>query len=393
MIVRREIRAVLASVSFGVLLAQPAWAFVTLNDGRDRIYLTAALSVTRDSNIFANSAEQGDFVYSTSLTAEYTRRAGWIGVNANAAISSSRFADFGEQDFNNPSLSLELTKQTGRTTGSITMAAVRESRADAEVNTRSTSWHVPIGLNFKYPIVSTYTLAGSLGYSSRDYVNEFVFASLDTYSASLDLLHMLTKDRDMILGYRYRHSDTSRDTASTDHALSLGVMGRIIRGVMGNVRVGYQTRTPEGLFGQEPTFDSWTASSSLSYSPHKRLAITTTIAKDFATTATDAYVDTTTVTADSTYTHSARWSASTSVSFGDTQFLGEGGRVVIAAGPPPVLGRQRHDNYVTWNAGLNYSRNERFKCSLGYTWFHNWSTVDFADFIRSSWTFTFSSRW
>ena len=40
----------------------------------------------------------------------------------------------------------EFTKQTGRTTGSLSLSASRESRADAAVNLRSTSWNIPVGL-------------------------------------------------------------------------------------------------------------------------------------------------------------------------------------------------------------------------------------------------------
>ncbi|MSU48330.1 MAG: hypothetical protein EXS37_04430 [Opitutus sp.] len=185
--------------------------------------MTASASVSRDSNIFANSDSRGDFVYSSSLSAEYTRRAGWIGVNANASVGSSRFATIKGQDFNNPSFGMEFTKHTGRTTGSLTFSAARESRADAAVNLRSTSWNIPVGLNFKYPISGTYTLTGSFGYSSRRYLDETVFSSLKSYSASFDVIHILTTERDMSVGYRYRYNESSRQTSSTDHNLSLGL--------------------------------------------------------------------------------------------------------------------------------------------------------------------------
>ena len=90
MISRREFHAALAFVLATSLAVTPAHALVTLNDGHDKIFVSGSVSVSRDSNVFANSDNKGDFVYSTSLSAEYTRRAGWIGVNANASVSSSR---------------------------------------------------------------------------------------------------------------------------------------------------------------------------------------------------------------------------------------------------------------------------------------------------------------
>jgi hypothetical protein len=81
------------------------------------------------------------------------------------------------------------------------------------------------------------------------------------------------------------------------------------------------------------------------------------------------------------------------VSFGDTQFLGESGRVVLALGTPPILGPQRHDNYLHYSAGINYSLNEHLKAALTYSWFQNWSTYSYADFVRSTWAVSMSTRW
>ncbi len=391
---RREIRAYLAIVLAASVACPPARALISLNEGRDRIFVNGSVSVSRDSNVFANSDNRGDFVYSTSLSAEYTRRAGWIGLNANAAVGSSRFGSIKGQDFNNPSFGLEFTKQTGRTTGSLTLAASRESRADASVNLRSTSWNIPIGLNFKYPIVSAYTLAGSFGYSSRRYLDETVFSSLQTFSASLDVFRILSNERELITGYRYRYSESSRHTANTDHAFSLGLSGKLLRGIKGSLRAGYQTRGSTGRPGTgEVKNDSWFASGATSYSFTRKLVLNGSIAKDFATTATDAVVDTTTATLALQYAYSSHWNLTTGVDFGDTKFLGDGGRVVLLPGPPPVLGAHRHDNFLSWDASVGYSLNEHLKTSLTYSWFKNWSTLSFADFVRSSWSFSASTRW
>lgn len=394
-----EVRAALAIVLAVSLACSPGRALVSLNDGHDKIFVSGSLSVSHDSNVFANSDNRGDYVYSTSLGAEYTRRAGWIGVNASASVSSSHFANLRGQDFDNPSFGLEFTKQSGRTTGALTLSAARESRADAAVNLRSTSWNIPIGLHFKYPIVGTYTLAGSLGYSSRRYLDETVFASLATYNASVDLLHVLTTERDVMAGYRYRFSETSRNSTSVDHSFSLGLNGKLIRGIMGGFRVGYQIRNADGIVNAaglrtaDTSFGSWTASGSAMYAISKKMQLSGTIAKDFSTTATDSSVDTTTAGLELQYAYSSHWSMNASAGWGDTVFLGESGRVVISAGPPPLLGAHRHDNYLTWGGTLGYSLNEHLRTSLNYTWFKNWSTISYGDFLRSSWSVSMSSRW
>jgi hypothetical protein len=388
----REFRGALALLLAALTACPPAHGLVSLNDGHDKIYVTGSTSVGFDSNVFANSAERSSAVYSTSLQAEYTRRAGWIGVNGNMSVTSSHFGSVDGQDFVNPTFGLEFTKQSGRTTGALTASASRESRADADVNTRSTYWIVPVGLNFKYPIVSTYTMAGAFGYSSQRYVNDTVFASLATYHGSLDLFHTIGSERDIFAGYRYRYSETTHETSSIDHAWSLGLNGKLIRGVNGSVRVGYQTRIIETILGSQ-SLDSWTASGTATYALSKKTSLTGTLAKDFATTATDASVDSTTASLDLRYTYSAHWSATGSVSLGDNAFLGEGGRIDYIRGGPPPVGPNRHDNFLTAGASLNYSLNEHFKAALSYSWFKNWSSLTIADFVRSSWTLSFSSRW
>src|SRR6185295_12715651 len=98
-----KIRNGLALLLTATLACPPAQALVALNDGRDRIFVTSSFSASHDSNVFANSDNQGDIVYNTSIVAEYTRRAGWIGVNGSVSVSASSFGDHDDQNFSNPS--------------------------------------------------------------------------------------------------------------------------------------------------------------------------------------------------------------------------------------------------------------------------------------------------
>ena len=371
----------------------PARALVTFNDSHDHIFVTGSLGVSRDSNIFANSDNTGDFVYSTGVSVEYTRRAGWIGVNASVSGNASQYGKLKSENFSNPSYSMELTKQSGRTTGSFTLSGARESRADSAVNVRSSSWNYNAGLNYKYPIVERFTLSGSFGYSARKYIEQTQLSNLSTYSASTDLFYLLSNERDLIGGYRYRYSESSRNTSTTDHSVTGGLSGRIIRGINGSVRVGYQIRTPHGNKGDSGDYRGLTASASTSYAVNRKISINGSLSKDYSTTATDTSVESTNASIESGYTYNSHWTISGGAGWGDSRFLGEKGRIVVAAGPPPVFGRNRHDNFANWNASLSYSLNEHLKANLTYTYFINWSTVPFADFIRNSWGLTFSSRW
>lgn len=389
----RDLRLhVVALLTTGVACA-PAHGLVTLNDSHDHIFVTGSMTIARDSNIFANSDSPGDYVYSYGVSVEYTRRAGWIGVNATVAGSAAQYGEQKSENFSNPSYSMELTKQSGRTTGSFTLSGARESRADSAANLRATSWNYATGLNFKYPIVERFSLAGNLGYSARKYVDETQLSNLSTYSAAADLFYILTNERDLVGGYRFRYSETSLSTSTTDHAITGGVSGRIIKGINGSMRIGYQTRTPNGSIGDAGRYQGLTASASTTYAVNRKISINGQLSKDFSTTATDASVETTTASIETGYVYSNHWTISGGAGWGDSRFLGEKGRVLIALGPPLALGRNRHDNYANWNTSLSYSLNEHFKATLTYAWFKNWSTVEFADFVRNSWSLNLSSRW
>jgi hypothetical protein len=393
MISGRDIRAVLAVSLASLLACSPAHALVSFNDGHDKIFVNLTASVSQDSNVFANSDNAADVVTSSSLSAEYTRRAGWIGVNASASIASSSFATFSQENFVNPSLALEFTKQSGRTTGSISFSGARESRADAAVNVRSDSWNYNSALSIKYPIVSTYNAAAKFGYASRKYIDSAAFFDLGTYDASFDLFHILTTDREILAGYRYRHSETSRKTSTSDHSASVGLTGRLLRGVTGGLRVGFQTRIPQGGQTTESNYSSWTASASSSYAFSRKLTFSGSLSKDFSTTAADSSVDVISAAFDASYAFSRRLSFSLSAGVGDSRYIGEGGRVPISVGTTTVLGPNRHDDYANWAAGAAYTLNEHLQVAMNYTWFQNWSTLALADFVRTSWSLSVSSRW
>jgi len=374
------------------LASSPSHALVTLNDSHDHIRVNGSFSVSRDSNIFASADNAGDFVYSTGLSASYQRRAGWIGVNASVSMGASRFGTHTTENFSNPSYSLELTKQSGRTTGSFTLSAARESRADAAVNFRTDSWNYNAGLNFKYPIKNRSTLTGGLSYSGRFYADSISLSNLATYSSNLDFIYMLPRERDLVAGYRYRYSATSRDSAYTDHSLTAGINGKLIFGLNGGIRAGVQSRIPQGSAANQGTFSSWSGSGSIAYPINRKLSLGATVAKDFSTTATDSSVDSLTASLDAKYAYSRKWSLSANAGWGDSYFLGEKGRVILAVNPLQ-LGPNRHEQFVNWGANLGYARSEHFTLSLSYSWFQNWSTTSFSDFIRTTWSLSLSSGW
>ncbi len=390
---RREFRDALALLLAVAIGCSPAHAIVTLNfnDGHDHVYVTGTVGVSSDSNVFANNTGQGDYIYSSSLTAEYVRRAGWIGVNANVSVAGSHFGSIKGQDFSNPSFGLEFTKQSGRTTGSITLSAARSSRADSAVNLRTSSWNYDAGLNYAYPVIERFKLSGQFGYSASKFADETNLVNLSTYTAGINLFYVYNTERDVSAGYRYRYTETSINDATTDHNFTVGMAGRLIRGLNGSINFGYQFRVPAGN-SHQPTYQGLSANGATTYDINRKLSVSGQVSKDFSTTATDSSVDTVAGSLVAKYAYNRRWGFSAGTGWGRSRFLGQAGRVILELGPPLVLGKNRQDDFFHWDTSLNYARNERFKISFGYSWFKNWSTTAYADFVRATWNVNLNSR-
>lgn len=365
----------------GIVLAQlsslGAFALVRFNEGRDQIFVNASLSVGFDSNIYANSGNESDVVTNTTLGLEYARRAGLITVNGHADWNLGSFASNADSDFSNPSLGLEFIKNTGRTTGALTLGASRQSQADPNIGQRTDSWNYNAGLNWKYPVIERYSLAGSFGYGLIDYAdNSTGLVDLNTYTASMDLFYAYTSQRDLLAGYRIRQSDTSSGGGSTDHSFTAGVSGKILAKLNGTVRAGYQIRQENN----GDTFRSITASASTTWTVSKRFTLTGSLTKDFSTTATESSVDSLTANLDAQYVLTSRWSLYSGVGAGYSDFLNG-------------IDDGRRDYYFTWSAGVSYSLNDHFKASLTYSYFQNWSNRSNSTFDRNSLTLNMSTRW
>lgn len=375
---RTSARWLLTGSTVALFGAADSFALFKFNEGRDQIYITGTASVGYDSNIFSSREAEGDFLISSSLLLEYARRAGLIGVNANIGWNLGSFASNASEDFSNPTMGLEFTKTTGRTTGSITLNASRQSKADANINQRTDSWNYNAGIQLKYPVIERYSIAGGVGYGLLDYVdNGAGLVDLSTYTANADLFYTYSSQRDLIAGYRIRESETSNGGSTTDHAFTVGVSGKIASKLNGTVRVGYQIRT-ENDTGQ--MYDSYTMSASTTWSVNKRFTLTGTLSKDFSTTATDSTIDAFSANLDAQYVLNYRWSLYSGIGGGYSDFLNG-------------LDQDREDYYFTWNVGVAYNLNDHFKASLTYSFFQNWSNRSTSSFTRNSITLSVSSRW
>jgi hypothetical protein len=374
------------AVIAAALSPPPAHALVSLEDGRDHLFVDGSVQVGYDSNVFANAQSGGSMVYQGSLGVDFARRAGWIGVNASASLDFARYANFRNQDYVDPKLTAELTKQSGRTTGSLTVSVQRENRADVTVNTRDVSWNYDVGLDFQYPVIERYSINGSFDYSHVDYEDQQLFTNLTTYTGNLYLYYILNEQRDLFVNYRLRFSDEATGDYDVDNSLSAGVSGKVYGPFNGSFQIGYQTRMMYGGPDNGEDFGDLTLSGAATWNMNRRMTLTANLSRDYSTTATAQSIESTSAGLVFQDSFTAKASTALSGSVGENRFLGDDGLV-------SPDGERRVDRYWDINAAYFYTVNQHLKLSVSYNYYRSYSTLAYAEFPREQLNMTLSSHW
>jgi hypothetical protein len=376
-----------AAVAAIVVSARPAQGLVSLEDGKDHLFVDATVQAAYDTNVFTNAQDRGSLVYQGTLGTEFTRRAGWIGVNVSASLAWARYANFRNQDYVDPKVSAELTKQTGRTTGSLTFSAERVNKADVDVNTRDISWNYNVGLNFQYPVIERYSISGAFAYSRSDYEDQALFVNQATYSGNLYLYYILNEQRDLFIDYRERYTAVDRGVSDLDDSISMGVSGKVYGPFNGSLQAGYQRRTPvSGPVSERVRSNDVTVSGSLTWNINRRMNLTADLSRDFSTTAEAQSIETSKAGLTFQDSFTAKSSGTLEGEVGENRFLGAG----------PSTSQQdtdRLDQFATLSASYFYTLNQHLKIFATYSYYRNWSTLSFADFPREEMSMGLSSHW
>lgn len=375
--------------------ANPARALLRFDESRNQVYVTAYAGVGWDSNIYANSkGDSSDMVVSGGAGLEFSRKAGLIGVNGSLGWDLGSFSNFSSEDFINPTASIEFSKGTGRTTGSIQISANRSTRADPTVGLRTDSWNYTFNLNLRYPVIERYSVAGNFGWGLTDYNDTTgTFTDLNSYTLGTDLFYSWRSDRDLIGGYRYRLSESAASSESTDHSFYGGVSGRIVSKLSGSLRAGWNFRSttyPAGI--PEETNDGLYVSMAATWPASRKATFTLAATEDFNTTSSNFQTKSTSVDLTGKFSHNVKFSTNANVGVGFTDYLS--GFVNNApAYTPDFNGLNRNDTYFTAGFGAGYTINKHFSVSANYTYYQNWSTLSDFDFKRHSVGVTLSTRW
>ena len=375
---RRHTPPLLAALLLFGLSLSSGRALLNIDGTRNQIFVFGGVTFGYNSNVFSDATSRGDYNVNASAGAELKRRAGLIGVNATVSISSQIFTKYTAENSLSPNFAVEFTKTTGRTTGSLTVNAFRETRSDSVVNLRTTSWNFPLGLSLKYPINDKFYATSSTTYLQRTYSDTSVLTNLTDYSEGIDLFYVYTSKLDLVGGYRIRTSRTTNGRNSTDHWFNVGATGGLLAKLNGTVRFGYQLRHATGVGAED--FSHFNALASVGWPVTRKLSLAGQVSRDFNTIATGSSVDSTIMALNASYGYNRKLTFDTSLSVGRNTFLG--------ASQP-----EREDSFFSWDVGAHYKFNDHLTVGASYAYFKNWSTVSFSDFDRNAFTFDIASRY
>jgi len=363
-------------VLLAALAAPCARALLNFEGTRNQVFVFGSAAYAYSSNIFYDATNRGDSSVNTEAGIELKRRAGIIAVDSTAKISYQRFSRYSEENNWSPNFALAFSKETGRTTGSLSVKAFRESRSDTAVNLRTDSWNFPVSLVVKYPLNEKVSLASGTGFLHRSYSGSALLTNYTDFSESLDAFYVYTSKLDLVAGYRLRISKTTIGERTYDHWFNVGASGALFAKINGIVRFGYQVR--EISHGEN--FGNTNASAELNWTVTRRFALAGLVSRDFNTIATGFSVDTASATLRASYALNRKTDIESSVSYGRNAFLGS-------------LQQNRRDDFFSWELSVHRQLTDHFRLAATYSYLHNWSTLSFADFDRRGCSLEVSARY
>jgi len=375
-------RPVCRSLGFilAALLATTPAARALMNfDGtRNQLFVFGGLTLAYDSNIYAEADGRGDYSLTAQAGTELKRKAGLIAVDFTAKVDVVHYGEFTDEDTVNPNFALLLSKDTGRTTGTFSVSAYRETRSDSSVNLRTSSLNYPVSLNLRYPINDKFYGTSATEYLRRTYEDDASLVDYSDISEAVDFYYTYSSKLDLLAGYRLRFSEAALYGRATDHWLSVGATGGILPKLTGTFRVGYQLRNMES--GTPDHYDHFNFMAGLTWPVMRKLSVSLNALRDFGTIATGESVDTSSLSLVGTYTYNSKLQFNTGIATGLNDFLGE-------------TQNDRRDTFFSWDTGFQYEMNEHFQFSGTYVYFRNWSSLTIGDYDNHRVSVSISCRY
>jgi hypothetical protein len=361
-----------------VLLPSLALADPLLSFGPDvPLFITAAASVRRESNIFLSSQDaQSDTIYVLvpGLNLQWTGGKSTLGIAASEQFSrystnkelndhlADLAANFGYTGANSSFKAAGSYQQEDQTSLNLQSSdqTVKHSLAAASVNGEwSVGPKTSLGLGASFERTT---------YPQTGYINS------DETSVPVDVYYAITAKTALSAGYEY--TSTKLDTGigdSKDNFFNIGARGEFTDKLSGQVRVGVTDHdTDAGVKSRDLGLDA-----NLAFAATPKSSIALTASNGFSTSPIGTTEKVFALGITSHTQLSEAWAFDLSGTYDSTDYLSS---------------LDRKDGFWVGNAGLSYIWTTSVSFRLDYVYRANKSTLAYATFDDNVATFTVSSR-
>lgn len=367
----QSLRKVALSSALLALAASPALAILPFAKGE--LFVQGELRTEYDSNIYVNSAEVNDTLFTFTPGVSFIRNAGLLRLSVSTGLEIQRFVDNTQHDGENGqfSTSLNWNNEEGKADAKLNLGANRTAFANTYLNDRT--------------VTDNYSLTGNFGlWTTEKFGFRLSTDLLDQRSVKggysdvrkslfgVDGRYLVSPKLEVVGGYAYRHtgtykaSTTAAELRSDDHRFSVGVDGEITSKVKGQILAGYVLRDLSQ--GSSRNQSSPFAKIALDWETAEKTRFNFSIKKDFDTSAANQSINKFDVTLSGTQDLNAKLSATTTLNYMHGNYVGG------SAG--------RADNSYMGRVSFNYRFTDRASAMVYGSMTRSTSSMALAEYKR-----------
>lgn len=208
------------------------------------VVLDTKASAKYDTNIFATSAEESDYVFTLSPELRYIQDRGLISMEAATGVNVIRYADNDDEDgedfFANLTFAGPNRTDGGDLSYSGNLGYTETTSADPVVGTVTEAYTYSLGASADYNITDKTGVRVGGGYTKNDYEDGSLSES-ETYNARIDGLYYYSQKLTLKAGYSYSTVDQELGVEEIDsHNAIIGAEGDLTDKLSGTIEGGIQ---------------------------------------------------------------------------------------------------------------------------------------------------------
>lgn len=241
-------KSLLLTMPIHLALLSPAWSEISLGN-KGALAIGGEATLGYDSNISANSTEDGDSIATLQPKVYYRYDQGSVLVDASVGVE---FVEYNEQSqFDSENFKSEIRLKSppvydGETISWQLDAGFNEStRADSDLQTIVERQDTEIDFALRYYVMDRYYLASGIEYMDES-IETSGFNDVTSVSVPLDLFYRYSERLSLGFGIEYRDvsidGPASPSADSEDLAYYLALEGQLLANLESEIRIGYQER-------------------------------------------------------------------------------------------------------------------------------------------------------